>query len=118
MNILVSHQAVQPTFYNKIAPMTTTSLSRLFAQRQCSALTGGASWFPSALSYPERALAAGRTCICCFACFFDLLLIDLAKRCHILYGFNVVLLCNGKFWDGFTSVTSASLWPTTSCDHP
>jgi len=38
-----------------------------------------------------------------------LLLIDLANSCHILYGFNAVLLCNGRFWDGFTSVTSASL---------
>jgi len=27
MTILVSHQAVPPTFYNKIAPMATTELS-------------------------------------------------------------------------------------------
>ena len=42
--------------------LTTTSLPRLFAERQCWALTVGASWFPSALRSPERALAAGRTC--------------------------------------------------------
>jgi len=98
--------------------LTTASLSGFFAQLQCSALTDGASWFLSELSPPQRALAAGRTCHLLLNLFFlSFLLIDLADCRHILYGFNALLLCNGRFWNGFTSVTSASLWPMISRDH-
>ena len=80
--------------------LTTTSLSRLFAQRQCSALTGGDSWFPSALlNVPWR---LGERAICCFACFLSLLPIDLAnccqssmaltQSCYVTEGFGMVLL--------------------------
>jgi len=80
--------------------LTTTSLSRLFAQRQCSALTGGASWFPSALlNVPWR---LGERAICCSACFLSLLPIDLANccqfcmaltpSCYVTEGFGMVLL--------------------------
>jgi len=67
------------------------------------------SWFPSALRSPERALAAGRTCYL----LLRLLLVVVVAHwfgffCRNLYGFNAVLLCNGRFWDGFTSATSAS----------
>jgi len=99
--------------------LTTTSLSRLFAERQCWALTGGTSWFPSALRSPERALAAGKTCDLLLR--FPLVVVVthwFGFCCRILYGFNAVLLYNGRFWDGFTSTTSASLWPVTSRDHP
>ena len=95
------------------------SLSRLFAERQCWALTGRASWFPSALRSPERALPVGRT----YYLLLCLLLVVVIAHwfgfyCRILCGFNAVLLCNGRFWDGFTSATSAPLWPVTSRDHP
>ena len=38
--------------------------------------------------------------------------------CRILYGFNAVLLCNGRFWDGFTSDILALLRQVTSREHP
>ena len=99
--------------------LTTTSLSRLFAERQGWALAGGASWFPSTLRSPERALAAGRTCYL----LLRLLLVVVFTHwfgffCWNLYGFNVVLLCNGRFWDGFAFATSASLWSRPSVDPP
>jgi len=60
----------------------------------------------------------GGRAICCFAYFLSLLLVNLANCCRNLHAFNAVLLCHGRFWDGFTSAASASLWPVTSRDHP
>jgi len=32
---------------------------------------------------------------------------DIPQSCRVFSGFNVALLRNGRFWDGFTSATSA-----------
>ena len=68
---------------------------------------------------PQCALAAGRT----YYLLLHLLLVVFIAHsfgfcCRFLCGSDAILLCNGRFWDGFTSGTSASLWPVTSRDHP
>jgi len=46
------------------------------------------------------------------------MLIDLVFDVEICMGLRQSCYVTEGFWNGFTSATSASLWPVTSRDHP